>query len=522
MRTHLFVVVCFVYGIFTFFTSHIAYGQWTLNGSNIYNTTLSTYVGIGTQTPAAKFELSQSWTDYTSSFMRLSNSSNQGQIPLDFYINGAVMGKFRVDYVGNVNIVANNPNGGGIYLYTQGDAISTAKLMVASGGNVGIGTASPGALLTVNGTAPNMRLTDAADQNNGLDIIETGSSAFIHQRYNYPLNLQPSGGNVGIGMTAPNEALQVYGKVIGGTGTVPSVRNGVFNAVGGSSVAGLQMTTNGNNYAYVSSDVNNLIFGSSVGATGSKLLLSLSAPDNSVIVNSSGNVGIGTTTPSEELEVNGNIAITPDGTSGSTRSIYTPARSIAGYGEHLNISAGNNTYTSYGPSLYGGNLILTGGTVTNGNGGYSYGGNVLIYGGGASGGNGGGNYTGNVILANNGTSPTGNVLIGKTGQANRSYRLDVSGGVRADSVIVNADGSDFVFEKNYNLSSLDKVEKYIAENKHLPEIPSAEQMQKEGMSIGEMQTKLLQKVEELTLYIIEQNKRVEKLERENAELRAKE
>lgn len=78
--------------------------------------------------------------------------------------------------------------------------------------------------------------------------------------------------------------------------------------------------------------------------------------------------------------------------------------------------------------------------------------------------------------------------------------------------------ADFVFDEHYKLPSLDEVEKHIKEKKHLPEIASATQMEKEGVNIGEFQIKLLQKIEELTLYTIEQNKQLKKLQENNDKL----
>jgi hypothetical protein len=92
------------------------------------------------------------------------------------------------------------------------------------------------------------------------------------------------------------------------------------------------------------------------------------------------------------------------------------------------------------------------------------------------------------------------------------YKLDIAGTARAEEVIVESAGADFVFEDDYDLRSLEEVEQFIGEHGHLPEIPSAEQMQAGGMQVGDMQTKLLQKIEELTLYIIEQNKLIAKQE----------
>ncbi|WP_276728789.1 hypothetical protein [Chryseobacterium carnipullorum] len=85
--------------------------------------------------------------------------------------------------------------------------------------------------------------------------------------------------------------------------------------------------------------------------------------------------------------------------------------------------------------------------------------------------------------------------------------------------------ADFVFEENYDLPKLEEVAKHIKEKKHLPEIASAKVMEKEGVNVGEFQIKLLQKIEELTLYVIEQNRqlkdqqeKIQKLEKENTDL----
>jgi hypothetical protein len=105
----------------------------------------------------------------------------------------------------------------------------------------------------------------------------------------------------------------------------------------------------------------------------------------------------------------------------------------------------------------------------------------------------------------------GNILIGKTSQDNTSYKLDVAGKIRADEVVVNTTGADFVFDPGYKLPTLSELETYIKENNHLPEIASATEMKENGVSVSEMQTKLLQKIEELTLYVIELKKENENL-----------
>jgi len=88
--------------------------------------------------------------------------------------------------------------------------------------------------------------------------------------------------------------------------------------------------------------------------------------------------------------------------------------------------------------------------------------------------------------------------------------LDVAGTIRAKEIKVEINaGADHVFKSGYNLKSLTEVESFIMENNHLPEIPSEKQMQQDGLNVNEFQIKLLQKIEELTLYVIELKKESE-------------
>ncbi|WP_299161122.1 hypothetical protein [uncultured Tenacibaculum sp.] len=92
------------------------------------------------------------------------------------------------------------------------------------------------------------------------------------------------------------------------------------------------------------------------------------------------------------------------------------------------------------------------------------------------------------------------------------YKLAVNGriGAKEVKVEVNSAWPDFVFEKEYKLPTLTQVESHIKEKGHLKDIPSAAEVKKEGFFLGEMDTKLLQKIEELTLYTIEQEKQLKK------------
>jgi hypothetical protein len=116
---------------------------------------------------------------------------------------------------------------------------------------------------------------------------------------------------------------------------------------------------------------------------------------------------------------------------------------------------------------------------------------------------------------------TGNIGIGANtndpGFAN--YRLSVNGKIRAKEIKVETGWSDYVFLKDYDLKTLNEVEKFISENGHLPGIPSAAEVEKNGIELGQMESKLLEKIEELTLYIIEQEKRMEQLSAEIKKLK---
>ena len=130
-----------------------------------------------------------------------------------------------------------------------------------------------------------------------------------------------------------------------------------------------------------------------------------------------------------------------------------------------------------------------------------------------------GNGKGQSVLMVDGS--TSNVVIG-IGSPHPNSKLDVKGMIKATEIKVESTGgADFVFEEDYQLKELSEVEQFITTNKHLPDIPSAKQMEEEGVGLAEMNKLLLQKVEELTLYLIEKDKKVNQLEKEIQEIKEK-
>lgn len=218
-----------------------------------------------------------------------------------------------------------------------------------------------------------------------------------------------------------------------------------------------------------------------------------------------GNVGVGTSTPSQKLDVLGNII------TGSTHategvnafSIRYENGSLNNWGALRSSAA---SYMSFG--VKADNNIANGWLSSNETLNFSKVAMIL-------------NDDGIKFLS----SPQQLIALNSPVTMNEVMKIAVNGNAslqgkfEAKEVKVTlTPTADFVFDENYNLPKLEEIEKHIKEKKHLPEIASAAQMEKEGVNIGEFQIKLLQKIEELTLYTIEQNKQLKKLQENNNKL----
>ena len=190
------------------------------------------------------------------------------------------------------------------------------------------------------------------------------------------------------------------------------------------------------------------------------------------------NIGIGTITPSAKLDVNGDInargnLFLPNAGQIALSSTDTFTYDNKSMG-HYSFRWTMDSWNSWGPTLW--QSAFSG---------------IKFF------------TVGQLRLAIN---QQGNVGIGTN---NPQKLLDVKGTIHAQNIEVDLNGwADFVFDKDYKLPTLQEVETHINNYKHLPDIPSEKQVKEEGVNIGEMQAKLLQKIEELTLYVIEQDKTI--------------
>nr|WP_162989049.1 hypothetical protein [Pedobacter schmidteae] len=194
---------------------------------------------------------------------------------------------------------------------------------------------------------------------------------------------------------------------------------------------------------------------------------------------SNGNVGIGTTTPSSLLDLyhfTPKITLTPANYGGNYK---TTLGTMAGGQAFLIFGNNNQNEIRAGNSGVGGYLdFFTNNTVAQE---YESDGNFVMR------------------MAVNGNVGIGTKL--------PTEKLSVKGKIRAQEIKVeNTNWPDYVFAKDYLLPTLAETEKHIKEKGHLPGIPSAEEVKTNGIDIGEMNAKLLQKIEELTLHLIEMKK----------------
>lgn len=188
---------------------------------------------------------------------------------------------------------------------------------------------------------------------------------------------------------------------------------------------------------------------------------------STVSISDAGSFGLGTSTPSYKLDVVGSVGLGSQSVNANTTKLFLKNP----LGKTWAISSGANAVTESSFSIY--------------------------------------NWTDNQTSPFFHIAVNGNIGIGTISP---DEKLTVKGKIHTQEVRVDMAGPlvpDYVFGNDYKLKSLLEVEEFIKENKHLPEIPSAREIEKNGLMLAEMNMNLLKKIEELTLYSIEQNKKIE-------------
>jgi hypothetical protein len=357
--------------------------------------------------------------------------------------------------------------------------------------------------------------------------VPTLTNAYIGKDWNVRYMTFLDDGKIGIGTSLPNEKLVIEGnsaRLKIQTSSSPStyytyIESNYNSANSFNIVDGGVMKFGSKFFGVITGDTY------MSGYNGLAFLTKTSTAENSNIrmyINQTGNVGIGTTIPTANLEI---VAPLLDGSVSEGSETLLKARISDATQDYFKIV--NSTFSpgQFIPSLYGYHVSdnrtalylnaaiestndngtdplmifdsrLTGASIVNRPlfSWDSYGARKMTL-----------NANGSLGI---GTSSTG------------THKLAVEGSIGAREIRVQATGwSDFVFDKKYSLPTLTEVEKHIKEKGHLKDIPSEAEVLKNGISLGEMDSKLLQKIEELTLYIIEMKKENEEMKKNISELK---
>jgi hypothetical protein len=274
-------------------------------------------------------------------------------------------------------------------------------------------------------------------------------------------NTLPSSGSVGIGTTFPSAPLQI--QTPGGTGAIqlgPWVSNPSAGTIYLNGDFG-----NANNYNFLSAPSAALYLNR---PTGYSMLFREGNTTDEMVIAPGGNVGIGTTNPTQALTVNGTV----DASHLSSHGNLGIGSDVDARIYMLNTTSGKNwnliseTDGSFETGIYGSSPFQT-------------------------------------------ITSSGNVGIGTT---TPDAKLAVNGTIHSKAVIIDlVNWPDYVFKPAYHLTPLSEVKTYIALNHHLPDMPSDKEVEAKGLDVAEMNKLLTKKVEELTLYLIEKDKEMKEV-----------
>ncbi|MBK7761886.1 MAG: hypothetical protein IPI46_00750 [Bacteroidetes bacterium] len=451
--------------------------KWLSNGNNISNAN-SGNVGIGINAPGAILHVNdvngiQNAPSADLVLSRVWNNPSDTRASSVFHFYNTATGNdnlgFGISGGGSTNDAPNS--------------LSQIKMMIQGNGNVGIGTILPESKLSIVDALNNSALHASIDGGDALLQLKSpannywtriGSSqsplAILTQgndKYSpYPTMFLNNDGNIGIGTSAPTNRLTVAGSA---------------NAIG-------QIISNTSGHGLVQTDgttsVGTYADGTAgwIGTNSNHPLYFYTANGwESMMISTSGNVGLGTSSPNEKLSVVGTTGLYGN-------SIFSP-----------NQSGANGTVSIGTPTIFANSMLNVKSNL-------QYGAFIDAP------------SSSEALHVEGMTRINGEVGIGIAPSS--VYLLAVGGKIICTELRVQATPfPDYVFDASYNLKPLEEVEQHILTHHRLPNMPPATEVESDGMNVGGIQLKLVEKVEELTLYLLQQQKELKAQKQEIEQLR---
>ncbi|MEK6152011.1 hypothetical protein WIW50_02060 [Flavobacteriaceae bacterium 3-367] len=282
-------------------------------------------------------------------------------------------------------------------------------------------------------------------------------------------NTFPTTGNAGVGTTSPASTLHIYNGSSGGT---PHGFSGVTSENSGNAMISILTPNTVNGYYGFADSEDDFVAGIQYYHLYDIMHFRVNNHSSDMVINKDGDVGIGTTAPQGRLHIStgtsGDAVLRLEADTDNNDEYDNPMIQLRQDGSLVGVNMGFDSNT-LGHNIFGIGTLYSG------------------------------TEKWNTFVIN---TQTDNVGIGtKIPDA----KLTVKGNIHAEEVKVDLSvpGPDYVFKDDYELRTLAEVQQYIKEHGHLPNIPSAKEMEENGVELGVMNMKLLEKIEELTLYIID-------------------